>query len=64
MDKYLNTKIYQIAQYIEEIADVEIMLQQIKFLYSISKDEINSIKTRKVNRTIDLVWEGKSNGAR
>ena len=36
---------------IEEIADVEIMLEQIKYLLQIPEDEIEAVKLFKVNRT-------------
>ncbi len=36
---------------IEEIADVEVMLEQIKYLLQIPEDEIEAVKLFKVNRT-------------
>lgn len=36
---------------IEEIADVEIMLEQVKYLLQIPKDDIEAIKLYKINRT-------------
>ena len=36
---------------IEEIADVEIMLEQIKYLLQIPEDELDAVKLFKVNRT-------------
>lgn len=36
---------------IEEIADVEIMLEQIKYLLQIPEDELRAVKLFKVNRT-------------
>ena len=36
---------------IEEIADVEIMLEQVKYLLQIPEDEIEAVKLFKVNRT-------------
>lgn len=36
---------------IEEIADVEIMLEQIKYLLQIPEDELEAVKLFKVNRT-------------
>ena len=36
---------------IEEVADVEIMLEQIKYLLSIPEEDIKAIKLYKVNRT-------------
>ena len=39
----------------EEIADVEIVLQQIKYWYFISPTQLNNIKEEKVNRTLALM---------
>lgn len=36
---------------IEEIADVEIMLEQVKYLLQIPEDELEAVKLFKVNRT-------------
>ena len=41
---------------VEEIADVEIMLEQIKFLLSIPEEELKITKLYKVSRTKDLVF--------
>ena len=38
---------------IEEVADVEIMLSQVKYLLDISDDEIEAIKCIKLDRTLD-----------
>ena len=40
-----------LANLIEEIADVEIMLEQIKYLLQISEDGLDAVKYFKVNRT-------------
>ena len=40
---------------IEEIADVEIMLEQIKYLLQIPEDELEAVKLFKVNRTRERV---------
>lgn len=37
---------------VEEIADVEIMLEQLKFLLSISDEEINTMKKYKIRRAL------------
>lgn len=37
---------------VEEIADVEIMLEQLKFLLSISDEEIDTMKKYKIRRTL------------
>jgi len=39
----------------EEIADVEIMLEQIKYLYFIDDEEVEKIKEYKINRQIDRI---------
>lgn len=36
---------------VEEIADVELMLEQVKYLLQIPEEEILAVKTFKVNRT-------------
>ena len=38
--------------YIEEIADVEIMLEQIKYLLNIKPEDIEGVKLYKLKRTI------------
>jgi len=42
---------------IEEIADVEIMLQQLKIMLQILPSEIQKIKEQKLQRTIDKIKE-------
>lgn len=37
---------------IEEIADVEVMLEQIKYLLDINEEDINAFKEFKINRTL------------
>lgn len=44
---------------IEEIADVEIMLEQIKYLLQIQKDELEAVKLFKVNRTRERIIHNK-----
>ena len=44
---------------LEEIADVEIMLEQIKHLLQISAEDIQAIKLFKVNRTKERIAESK-----
>lgn len=45
---------------IEEIADVEVMLDEIKYLLHINSDAIKAIKEKKVNRQIERIEkEGK-----
>ena len=36
---------------VEEIADVEIMLEQMKMYFGINKDELEEMKEIKINRT-------------
>ena len=44
---------------VEEIADVEIMLEQIKHLLHIPEEEIQAIKLYKVNRTKERIAKSK-----
>lgn len=39
----------------EEIVDVEIMLEQIKYLLGLSNEELAAIKVYKVNRTMERI---------
>jgi NTP pyrophosphatase (non-canonical NTP hydrolase) len=41
-----------LRNYIEEIADVEIMLEQIKYLLGIKEDDIEGVKLYKLHRTL------------
>lgn len=43
---------------VEEIADVEIMLEQIKHLLQIPEEELQAIKVYKINRTKERVAGG------
>lgn len=40
---------------VEEIADVEIMLRQIKYLLGVDEDELSQIAERKLNRQIERI---------
>ena len=40
---------------VEEIADVEIMLEQVKYLLQIPEEDIQAIKLYKVNRTKERI---------
>ena len=40
---------------IEEIADVELMLEQVKYLLQIPEDELEAVKLFKVNRTRERI---------
>lgn len=42
---------------IEEIADVEIMLEQVKYLLQIPEDELDAVKLYKVNRTRERITQ-------
>ena len=44
---------------IEEIADVEVMLEQVKYLLQIPQEDIEAVKLFKVNRTRERMAEGK-----
>lgn len=48
-----------LANLTEEIADVEIMLEQIKYLLDISEEDITAIKLFKVNRTKERIAEAE-----
>lgn len=48
--RYGNTE--SLKNYIEEIADVEIMLEQIKHLLNVKDDEIEGVKLYKLKRTL------------
>ena len=43
----------------EEVADVEIMLAQIKYLLDIDEDELSVIKERKIERQLQRIGEWK-----
>lgn len=40
---------------VEEIADVELMLEQVKYLLQIPEDDIVAVKQYKVNRTVERI---------
>lgn len=44
---------------VEEIADVELMLEQVKYLLQIPEDELLVVKTFKVNRTRERMENSK-----
>lgn len=44
---------------VEEISDVEIMLEQIKYLLQIPQEDIVAMKVFKVNRTLENIKKGK-----
>ena len=50
LDDHLVKALYDLM---EEIADVELMLEQIKYLLQIKEEDILAIKQYKVNRTKD-----------
>lgn len=43
----------------EEIADVQIMLEQMKWIFEIEDDEINEIIDYKLNRTLERIRESE-----
>ena len=49
---------------IEEIADVEIMLEQIKYQLKINEQILNAIEKMKILRTMDLWEHGATGGKR
>ena len=44
-------------QIVEEIADVEVMLCQMKYLLGIEQEEIDRVKERKIERTFERMGE-------
>ena len=49
----------QSNQLVEECADVELMLEQVKYLLQIPEDELLAVKTFKVNRTRERMESSK-----
>lgn len=47
---------------IEEIADVEIMIEQVKYLGRISEDDIQDVKEAKMERQLERMKEESNNG--
>ena len=45
---------------VEELADVELMIEQIKYLLDITEEEIKAIKLYKVNRTKERIQAKES----
>jgi hypothetical protein len=58
--KYVNRKQNNVTEIIEEVADVEIMLSQLKYCLSIEK-EVEAYKTGKVVKISEKLdeWENK-----
>lgn len=57
---YASTVDWQYLQKVcEEIADVEVMLDQIKYLLNINPDAIDEIKQNKVDRQLERIYKGK-----
>lgn len=44
---------------VEEIADVEIMLEQIKYLLNITDEDTSEIKSTKIERTLEFIKVGR-----
>ena len=44
---------------IEEIADVEVMLDEMKHLLNINPEAIEAIKEKKVNRQLEIIEKGR-----
>lgn len=53
-------KAVAVENLIEEIADVEIMLEQIKYLLQIPEDELEAVKLFKVNRTREEIAQNEN----
>jgi NTP pyrophosphatase (non-canonical NTP hydrolase) len=51
--KAVNKKSVQMDSLYEEIADVEIMLEQLKQMYDIDRDRLEQIKNMKIERTLE-----------
>lgn len=47
-----------IQNIVEEIADVEIMLEQIKVLLNLNNDAIKAIKVKKIDRQLERIKRG------
>ena len=47
-----------ISSIIEELADVEIMINQIKYLLNIYEDDIETIINRKIQRQLERIKDG------
>ena len=54
-DKYLKETEEAFNNIIEEMADVELMIDQVKYLLDISQDAIDEIKEAKIRRTIEII---------
>lgn len=50
-----DEKAVALENLIEEIADVEIMLEQVKYLLQIPEEELEAVKLYKVNRTRERI---------
>lgn len=55
-EAYLKKHAAAVSNVKEEIADVEIMLAQIKYLMSIDQQELDEIKAFKLDRTLDQIY--------
>jgi len=55
VDEY--KKAVALENLIEEIGDVEIMLEQVKYLLQIPEDELDAVKLFKVNRTRERILQ-------
>lgn len=53
-----DKKAVALENLIEEIADVEIMLEQVKYLLQIPEEELDAVKLYKVNRTRERITQG------
>lgn len=58
LNKYDRTKTEEtFGNIVEEMADVELMIGQVKYLLDINQDAIDEIKEAKIKRTMEIVKE-------
>ena len=55
LSKYNRGKENALENVIEEIADVEIMIEQLKYLLNIKEEQVEKIKSLKVCRTLTQI---------
>lgn len=51
-----NAQLNALDNLVEEIADVEIMIDQIKYLLQIPAEDIQAVKVYKINRVKERMW--------
>lgn len=55
LSHYLRGRVQHKDYILEEVADVEIMLEQLKYGYGLNQEEIDFIKQRKVQRELGRI---------